>query len=131
MIRHAILAAALFSLAACGKKDQAPEPSAVPSEVSASPAPAASPSEAASAEPAATAAAVAAPSEDLAKLAVNTPLEVIKQTECREADPNKGSPWNLAPGVTVKFLAVEGAEIKVATLMSQCFLPADAVKVAK
>jgi len=135
MIRRAIMVTAIFGLAACGKNDPAAEPSAAPSEVSATPVAAATASEAAIAAPAANpapaATAAAGPSVDFAKLAVNTRLEVTRQTQCREADPSKGSPWDLAPGVTVKFLTIEGAEAKVATLMSQCYLPADAVKLAQ
>jgi hypothetical protein len=69
-----------------------------------------------------------APNVDLAALTPGTMVEATRQAKCRETGPNAGEPWDVAPGSFAKVVAVEGNEVRVDMVGTECLIAADAVK---
>jgi len=75
--------------------------------------------------------ATGAPGADLAALKKGDILIAIKATQCRETGANAGEPpWDVAVGSFAKFVAAEGADVRVELAGDECLIPADAVKLS-
>ena len=120
MIRRSIAFAALAALAACnqasGAKQAANEQAAPAAPGTGAPAAAASP---------------AATTLDFARMAEGTVLDTNRAVPCREIGSDAGEPWQLAKGVFVRFVKLEGAEVRVKQAGAECLVAADALVLSK
>ena len=123
MKRLLVSGAIVALLAACNSKSGDAEPAA--SEAATAPAMTAATEAPAAADAGST------PGVDLAGLKKGDILIAIKATQCRETGANAGEPpWDVAVGSFAKFVAVEGADVRVELAGDECLIPADAVKLS-